>query len=268
MKRIAFNAVFIASLFLAVALALAGCAGPQAEKAGKIELNVSAAASMQKVMQEIKGLYEQAHPGLTVNLNYASSGALQQQIEQGAPVDVFVSAGKKQMDALWNQRLVEKPEYVAGNNLVLVVSAGGKNPPASLQQLSAAGFSKIAVGAPEMVPAGKYAREALEHADVWAEIYPKLVMTKDVRQVLVYVETGNADAGFVYQSDAKATDKVKTAFLVPPEYHSEITYPAAVVKASKQQEQAGEFVRFLLSPEAQAVFKKYGFAPAGKEDAA
>lgn len=250
-------------LVLAAVMTLAGCSGPKAEKA---ELRVSAASSLKNVMQELKGLFEQEQPGAAVSLNYASSGTLQQQIEQGAPVDVFVSAGKKQMDSLWNQGLVDNPRYIAGNKLVLVVSkevsAGQQESPGDLRQLSAAGYEKIAVGAPETVPAGKYAREALEKAGIWAEIYPKLVMAKDVRQVLVYVETGNAEAGLVYKSDAMASDKIKTVFTVPAEYHSRIVYPAAVIKASQQQERADGFLRFLQTDKAQAVFKKHGFTGA------
>jgi molybdate transport system substrate-binding protein len=259
MKGISFKPVLRVVLVSAIVLALAGCSGSKAEKADKTELKVSAAASLQKVMEEIKGLYEQEHIGVSVKLNYASSGTLQQQIEQGAPVDVFVSAGKKQMDALWKKGLVDKPGNVAANNLVLVVPAGQQNSPASLQQLGAADLSKIAIGAPETVPAGKYAKEALEHAGVWSEIYPKLVMAKDVRQVLVYVETGNADAGLVYQTDALASAKVKIAYQIPAAYHAPIIYPAAVVRASQRQEAAGEFLKFLSGSKAQAVFKKHGF---------
>lgn len=259
MKQIPFKAVLKAVLVLVVVLALAGCAGSKPEKVDKPELKVSAAASLQKVMEELKGLYEQKHSGVTVKLNYASSGTLQQQIEQGAPVDVFVSAGKKQMDALWQQGLVDKPVNVAGNSLVLIVSAGQQNLPTDLQQLNAAGFQKIAVGTPETVPAGRYAKEALEHAGVWAAVFPKLVMAKDVRQVLVYVETGNTDAGLVYQTDALASSKVKIAYKIPAEYHGPITYPAALVKASQQQEAAGEFLKYLDTPAVQAVFRKYGF---------
>lgn len=257
-KQVFYKAALILSIFLI----LAGCSATKAEK---LQLNVSAASSLKSVMQELKEMYEQEQPGLTVTLNYASSGALQQQIEQGAPADVFVSAGKKQIDALWDRGLVDKPQYVAGNSLVLVVPAGVQKPPANLQQLTAASFRKIAIGTPETVPAGKYARESLEHAGIWTEVSPRLVMSKDVRQVLVYVETGNADAGLVYRSDALTSGKVKTAYTVPPEFHSGIVYPAAVVRSSQQPGRAEAFVKFLLTSKAQAVFKKYGFTEAGNQ---
>jgi len=245
---------------LAFFLVVAGCASTKEEQIG---LNISAAMSMKSVLQELKKMYEEQHPDITINLNFAASGALRQQIEQGAPVDVFVSAGNQEMSKLYHKGLVGNPNNVAGNKLVLVVPEELQPPPEDLKQLTAARFRKIAIGAPETVPAGKYGKEALERAGVWAEINRKLVMAKDAQQVLVYVETGNADAGLVYQTDATARAGVRTAFMVTAEYHSPIVYSAAVVTASDQPDRAGGFVRFLQTAKVQAVFRKYGFTPAG-----
>lgn len=224
------------------------------------EINVSAAASLKDVFQELKTVYTKDHPDVKINFNFASSGTLQHQIEQGAPVDLFISAGKKQTDALFKKDLLEKPQLVTGNTLVLVTPKAKGKTITDLKELLNSEYSKIALGTPETVPAGKYAEEALEKTGVLKGVTPKLVFAKDVRQVLAYVETGNADAGFVYHSDAISSDKVTMSLTIPENLHKAITYPAALTKNAQNRAETEKFLQFLKSDSAKKVFHQYGFS--------
>lgn len=246
----------IFTLLVLIPVLASGCSGGgQAEKT----VNVSAAVSLKDVLGEITEAFTQKKPGVRLSFNYASSGTIQQQIEQGAPVDLFISAGKKQMDDLLNQGLVGTPQTIAGNDLVLVIPSGSSKTINSLQELKSTWFQKIAMGNPAAVPAGKYALEALKKEGVLNNISPRLVLAKDVRQVLIYVETGNAEAGFVYRTDALKSGKVKVGLAVPPDFHSPVVYLAAVVKRAQNGDEAGRFLEFLKTAEARQIFKKYGF---------
>jgi molybdate transport system substrate-binding protein len=223
-------------------------------------LLISAAASLKEALEEIKPLYQQSKPNVNINYNFGSSGALQQQIEQGAPADIFISAAKKQVDALEQKGLLVPGtrNIIAKNRLVLVVP---KNVVGitSFYGLKDAKVKKIAIGEPRSVPAGQYAQQVLEKLKIWSEIKSKLVFANNVRQVLASVESGNADAGLVYITDAKISDKVKVVVTADEKYHSPIIYPLAVVKRSKNVDAAKEFSQFLSSNQAKTVFKKYGF---------
>lgn len=254
-----------------LAWVLAGCSSPaavqSAQSAPKTELIVSAAASLQDSLNTLKDKYEKHHPDIKLIFNYASSGTLQKQIEQGAPADIFISAGMKQMKALTDASLVEKDSVLLQNKLVVVVpqeqATSSYNKSITLNDLAGPTFLKLAVGEPATVPAGQYSKEALTKAGLWDKLEPKMVFAKDVRQVLNYVETGNADAGLVYLTDAKSSDKTAVAIEVPDELHAPILYPEAIVKATKHSKEAGEFLDFLRTDEAMGVFSKDGFsAPA------
>ncbi|MFD2331270.1 molybdate ABC transporter substrate-binding protein [Cohnella sp. GCM10020058] len=233
-----------------------------APSAEAVELTVSAAASLTDALGELKALYETAHPEVTLSFNFGASGALQQQIEQGAPADLFLSASSKNMQALVDKGLVQEQHNLLKNELVVVVPSDGGAAVAKLEDLSDAAVKKVAVGIPESVPAGGYAKDALTAAGLWDSLQAKLVQGKDVRQVLQFVETANADAGFVYKTDALSSDKVKIAFAVDPSQYKSIVYPVGVVKATKHAEAAGSFYAYLQTPEAIAVFVKYGFSAA------
>ncbi|WP_370636347.1 molybdate ABC transporter substrate-binding protein [Cohnella sp. CFH 77786] len=225
----------------------------------KTELLVSAAASLKDSLGEIGKLYEKQHPDIEVTFNYGSSGTLQKQIEQGAPADLFFSAGKKQVDALAKQDLIGENKTILLNELVLVVPADSKLTFTTVKQLTDEAVKTVAIGQPESVPAGQYAKETLTARKVWDVLQDKLVYAKDVRQVLTYVETGNADAGFVYKTDALTTKKARIALKIIPGVHSPIVYPAGIVKESKHPAEAKAFFVYLQSKEAGAVFTKYGF---------
>ena len=228
--------------------------------AQKTSLTVSAAISLSNALQEIKSLYQRSKPDVNITYNFGASGALEQQIEQGAPVDVFFSAAAKQMNALEQKKLLVPGtrKNLLNNRLVLITP---KNGPAlsNLSQLTDSQVKRIAVGEPKSVPAGQYDQETLKNLKIFDAVKPKLVYGNNVRQVLTYVESGNADAGLVYLTDAKQSTAVKVGAIAPDSLHSPIVYPVAVLKDSKNVATAKDFVQFLSSSQAQTVFQKDGF---------
>lgn len=249
-------------------MTVAGCGRNEFSSPKAVELTVSAAASLTDCLQELQGFYEGKTKNVKLNLNFGASGVLRQQIEQGAPADLFISADAKTMKMLADKQLLEDGRYrtLLANRLVLIVPTGSTAALAKMEDLVKAEIKKIAVGAPETVPAGNYAKEALTNDRLWDVLQPKIVLTKDVRQVLTYVETGNVDAGFVYQTDALTTNKVRIAVAVNSQSYKPIEYPAAVVKTTKHKNEAQQFYQFLFSKEAQDVLVKYGFSiPRGRE---
>ena len=228
------------------------------------QLTVSAAASLKNVMEEIELLYPKKHPETEIIYNFASSGSLQRQIEHGAPVDVFISAATKQMDALEKQDLLltETRRDLLKNQMVLVTPTSNKNNNLKLDNfddLTTKEITTIALGEPNSVPAGKYAQEVLTYFKIADKVNSKAVYGKDVRQVLNYVATGNVDAGIIYHTDAQVSDNVKIVAIAPETSHSPVIYPIAIIKDSDNPEAARELVEFLTTPEAQAVFEEYGF---------
>ncbi len=223
-------------------------------------LTVSAAISLSNALQEIKSLYQSSQPSVNITYNFGASGALLQQIEQGAPVDVFFSAAAKQMDTLQQKNLL-----VPGTRRTLLTNSVAlitpKNGPAlaDFKDLTRSQVQKIAIGEPRSVPAGQYAQEVLTNLKIFDALKPKLVYGNNVRQVLSYVETGNVDAGIVYITDAKQSNSVQVGAIALPNLHSPIVYPVAVLKDSKNVTAARNFVQFLSESQAQAVFQKYGF---------
>lgn len=236
-------------------------AQPQVEAKGKpVELLISAAASLTECMDELKAAYMQEHPEVTIKANYGSSGALQQQIEQGAPADIFFSAGLSQMNALVAKGLMDEGTVkdLLENKLVLIIPMGGKNL-ASLQDLVSSDITKIAVGDPKSVPAGQYADEAFRSLGLYDAVKGKLIYAKDVREVLTWVETGNVQAGFVYETDAKISKKIVISAVAPEGSHKRVIYPVGVLTESKHPAEAKAFVEHFFTDEAKAVFAKYGF---------
>jgi len=231
--------------------------------ASPMELVISAAASLQDSLLAIQPVYEKEHPAIKLSFNFGASGTLQKQIEQGAPADVFISAGAKQMKTLVTEGLINSSDQsnLVSNDLVLVVPNDSKikfdvN---SCTELLKAAFKNVAIGIPETVPAGLYAQETLKYLNIYDKLTPKLVQGKDVRQVLTYVETGNADAGFVYRTDAMTSKKVKVVLTIAQRAFEPIIYPEGVVKETKHVTEATDFYKYLQGSEAQAVFLKNGF---------
>ncbi|MCD1257257.1 molybdate ABC transporter substrate-binding protein [Paenibacillus athensensis] len=227
-----------------------------------VELTVSAAASLTDALKEVQTAYEAAHAGIKLSFNFGASGALQQQIEQGAPADLFLSAAAKNMKALVDKQLIDPALQTAllANSLVVVVPADARTAPVALSDLTKPEVKAVAIGIPESVPAGSYAKEALTKAGLWDALQAKTVQGKDVRQVLQYVETGNADAGFVYKTDALTSAKVRVAFAADPATYAPIVYPFGIVKATKHPQEAADLYAYLQSQAALDVFQKYGFS--------
>jgi molybdate transport system substrate-binding protein len=226
-------------------------------------LTVSAAISLRDALDEIAKLYNAEQPGTPLSFNLGGSGTLQRQIEQGAPVDVFISASPKEMDALESKGLLlpGTRRNVAKNSVVLIVPTGTAGL-SNFQDLTKPAAKVIAIGEPQTVPAGKYAQEVLTYFGLYNQLKPKLVLAKDVRQVLTYIETGNADAGIVYATDARTANKVTVIATAPADSHSPVVYPGAVIKNSANLAGAKNFLEFLAGAKARDVFQKYGFIPA------
>jgi len=222
-------------------------------------LTVSAAASLKDAIVEVENAYRIGHSKIDFANNFGSSGTLTAQINQGAPVDLFISASAKPMDDLQARGMI-----VAGtrrnllrNTLVLIAPLNSKL--ADFQGLTDRSVRMIALGDPGSVPAGQYGQETLVALHLLDTVKAKFVLAKDVRQVLAYVETGNADAGLVYATDALTSGKVRVVAVAPEWTHDAIVYPAAVVRGGHREEVARSFVEFLSSPVAQAIFVKRGF---------
>jgi len=234
-------------------------------------ITVSAAISLKDALDELGPIFQvQQHRknggnGTAVTYNYGGSGTLARQIEQGAPVDVFFSAAEKQMDELAMQGLIvaDTRRDLVGNALVLIAPAQA-SALHSFQDLSSPAVKTLALGETSTVPAGMYARQTLEHLGLFASLEKKVVYAKDVRAVLTYVETGNADAGMVYQTDANTSKKVRVIAVAPADSHDPILYPAAVLRDAKNSSAARAFLEFLQGADARAVFQKYGFTSAEK----
>jgi molybdate transport system substrate-binding protein len=223
-------------------------------------LTVSAAASLTDAFRAIGPTFEAAHPGVSLRFNFAASGVLIQQIVQGAPVDVFASADQEAMDRGVAQKVVDAATRrdFAANAVVLIVPAQGGPAIGSLADLTRAEVRRIAVGKTASVPVGRYTRQVLDSAGLWAALEPKFVQADSVRQVLDYVARGETDAGFVYRTDAaRMADKVRIVLTAAG--HAPVRYPAAVVGETRRPALAKAFVDFLASPAAQDVLGRYGF---------
>ncbi len=227
----------------------------------KYSLTISAAASMADAMEDIAKLYNKKYPNVTLTFNYGSSGTLQKQIEQGSPVDVFISAATKQMNALKDGKLLynDTIRTIAYNKVVLIVPKDSKLGLKKFMDLTGSSVDIVALGEPSSVPAGQYGQEVLTYYGILDKVKAKAVYAKDVTEVLTWVERGNADAGIVYRTDALNSSKVKIIATAPAISHSTVEYPAAVIRGSKHPKVANTFVKFLDTEQAQEVLDEYGF---------
>ncbi len=230
-------------------------------KQENVQLTVSAAASLKEALGEITPLYSKAKSNVAIRNNFGSSGDLQQQIINGAPVDVFISAAAKQMDELQKKDLIvtDTRRDLLSNRLVLIVPAD-KGDAKELKDLTNASIERIAIGDPRSVPAGQYAEQALTKLELLQDVQSKFVLGNNVRQVLQFVESGNAQAGIVYATDAKTSTKVKVVQVIDAKLHKPIVYPIAVIQKSTNQPSAKSYLEFLSSEPAKTIFEKYGFS--------
>ena len=240
---------------------LALCAGSfGCVSAQGANLLVFAAASLTESLKEIGTSYH-TQTGDTVRFNFASSSFLARQIEEGAQADVFFSADEAKMNVLEKQGLVVAGTRVSllSNSLVIVVGSDTSLVIESVNDLRKPRFQRIALADPRTVPAGIYAREYLERAGLWSAVQRKIVPLDNVRAALSAVESGDVEAGIVYQTDATISKKVRIAYRVPKQNAPAISYPVAVLRSSTQLPAAKQFVRYLQSAESRRVFQRFGF---------
>ena len=224
------------------------------------ELNVFAAASLTDALQEIAAGYEKGGGDLIV-LNLGASSALARQIQEGAPADLFLSADEEKMNGLERQKLLlpGTRKSVLSNTLVVVVPADSTLKIAGVKDLARPGIRALALAEPQTVPAGIYAKEYLRRQGIWSQVIDRVIPTENVRAALAAVESGNADAGIVYRTDAGISKKVRIAWEVPRAEGPAISYPFAILAGSERKEAARRFLAHLESPAARAVFRKHGF---------
>ena len=249
---------------LALAMAATACrhdapagAPPRAVVRSPQKVLVFAAASTSEVIEELKSIFSPI--GIQLQSSYASSSTLAQQILHGADADVFISADQESANLLAKKLLVAESKPLLGNRLVVIVPADSTLEVHSPADLASAKLDRIAVGDPDSVPAGKYAKRALVKLGVWDKLQGKVVSAADVRQALTYVETGAAAAGVVYATDAAASKKVRVACEIPEEITGPVRYPVVLLTHANKNAAAKVFYRFLFSEQAADIFRKHGF---------
>src|SRR5258705_7485279 len=225
-------------------------------------LTVFAAASLKNALDDIDAAYT-AKTGVKVVASYAASSALAKQIEQGAPADIFVSADTDWMDYAISKKTINEPTRVnlLGNSIVLIAPKDSKIGNVTISRgfdlAKLAGDGRIATGDVKAVPVGKYAKAALEKLGAWPAAEPKFAMAESVRAALTLVARGEAVLGIVYSTDAKIEPGVKIIGTFPADSHPAIIYPVAATATAKTQ--AADYLAFLRSSAAKAIFEKYGF---------
>lgn len=250
----------IAGLFTAfVILAVASLSPAAAEDK---TITVFAAASMKNALDEIDAAYT-ARTGVKITASYAASSVLARQIEQGAPADVFVSADTDWMDYAISKKTINEPSrvHLLGNSIVLIAPKDSKVNNVTIAQgfdlAKLAGDGRIATGDVKSVPAGKYAKAALEKLGAWQAAEPKFAMAESVRAALTLVARGEAALGIVYSTDAKVEPGVKIVGTFPADSHPAIIYPVAATATAKPE--ANDYLAFLRSTAAKTILEKYGF---------
>lgn len=224
-------------------------------------ITIAAAASLKNCMDDkLIPMFNEKYPNIKVQATYDSSGKLQAQIEEGAEIDVFISAAKKQINELNEKGLIEDSSIVEllENKIVLIVPKGNNKDIKTFDDILKS--DKIAIGDPESVPAGQYAKQLFENLKIWDQASPKASLGTNVTEVLNWVAEASADSGIVYSTDATSNNKVEIVSEAPEGSVSKVIYPVGIIKASKNKEEAKSFTNFLQSDEAIKVFESYGFS--------
>ncbi|BCO10482.1 molybdate ABC transporter substrate-binding protein [Desulfolithobacter dissulfuricans] len=230
-------------------------------RVGAATVRLAAAASMTDAVRELIQAFTAAHPGVTIQPNFASSGSLAKQIIQGAPVDLYISANQRWMNWLVENRAIDPgtARILAHNALVFI----GPSTTRARTMLDLTSLARIGIGSPKSVPAGQYAAQAMENAGIYRQLLEDrcLVMAKDVRQALLYADRGEVDGAFVYRTDARLARKSTVLFTVPPELHDPVSYPIGLTPEGRQNPEARAFYSFATGPLAAGILKSYGFTP-------
>jgi molybdate transport system substrate-binding protein len=221
------------------------------------DLNLSVAASLKEVINELSDNFARNHPGVKFVKNYGASGALAKQVENGAPSDIFIAANLEWMEYLKNKKLVDAAS-ISNFTYNTLVFAGAPGKASSMQDLVK--LERIAIGSPKSVPAGEYATEAFKKAGIDKQLDKKLVMAKDVRECLMYAERGEVDGALVYRTDALLAKQAKILFTVPQELYPRVTYPMSLTVSGAKNRDAAAFFTYLHSEDAKSVLTRYGFA--------
>lgn len=246
--------------------ALFGCSTPEADNASdtaaaQVELTIAAAASLTDVTSEIAEAYKSVEPNVNLTFTYASSGSLQTQIMEGAPIDIFMSAAQRQMDALEAEDLLMEGTRanLLENKVVLIVPSDSTLEIDSFDDLTSDSIKTVAMGDPASVPAGQYAEEVLTSLEIKDEVEAKANYGTDVRQVLTWVENGEVDCGIVYATDAATSDGVTVICEAPKDSVQQIIYPISILKDCEYSTEAQAFIDYLSSDKCAKIFASYGF---------
>lgn len=256
--------ITIITLFTVLSLSLLGCGTSSANSTSSnetIDLTISAAASLQFPMDEIAENFQADNPNIKVSINYASSGSLRKQIEQGAPADLFFSANIKHFDELIPQNLVDEDSRTefAHNKICLIFDNKLKETIKTIEDINNQAINKISIGTPETVPAGNYAKQSLEFYNLFDKVEDKIVYGKSVKDVVAYVESGNVDVGMVYFSDTTTMKENITYIDVDDSSHKAIQYVCGIVSSSKQKDASKKFIEYVQSQKGKESLNKYGF---------
>ncbi|WP_414045222.1 molybdate ABC transporter substrate-binding protein [Macrococcus equi] len=247
-------------LLVLICIIMSGCGEQSATNKNsheKVIITVSAAASLKNALSEVEKEYEKKHNHVDIKFNYGASGALARQIISGAPVDIFFSAAEDKTNGLVQHKVVDKQDVTSllKNHLVLI----SNKKLSSVNDLQDKKIEKIALGNPETVPAGMYSKQVLDQSKLYQKVKSKIVQTKDVRQVLTYVETGNTEAGIVYTSDLHSDNNIKYKIRIDDKLHDTITYPIAKIKTTKHKQETDELYQYLISKQCKKIYQSYGF---------
>jgi molybdate transport system substrate-binding protein len=254
------NKIFLFSIVALGMILMATAIYPSAEQE-TTTITVSAAASLTEAFTDLATRFEEENPEIDLNLNFAGSGTLRMQIESGAPIDVFASASQKHVNLLSDAGLIDEDSRkdFAENSLVLIAPIDSQLNITDLQDLVDTEVERIAIGDPETAPVGNYAKQSITEAGLWDLLENKLVYGENVKQVLVYVETNEVEAGFVYMTDTKTaqSDMIKIITTVP--VTTPISYPIAIITSSEHKEESQKFVDFVTGEKGRSILGSYGF---------
>ena len=237
---------------------MAGCGTADQKPGDQGLVVVFAAASTTNAVDAVKAAFSR-NTGAEVRTSYAASSTLARQIENGAEADLFISADVKWADYIEGKLPVAKRRNLLGNRLVIVVPADAKLKLTKPEDLVSDDVQHLALGDPDAVPAGRYAKQALTRLGIWEKLKGKVAAAEDVRHALTYVETGAAEAGIVYATDAAVSKKVRVAVEIPANLTEPVRYPVLLLKRAAGNKAAESFYDYLGSPEATQVFEKFGF---------
>ena len=228
-------------------------------------ITVSAAISLSGALEEIAKAYKTAGGG-EVRFNFAASNVLARQVANGAPADLFISADEAQMDYAQARHAIDPATRLPllCNRLVIVVPSTREPSWRDAKALLGDDVRRVAIGDPAGVPAGVYTKQYLEQISLWRHLQPKLLPLANVRAALAAIESGGADAGFVYESDATTTSRVRVVLVIDGPGAPQIIYPAAITARSSNRAAAVKFLEYLKSPIATDIFRRYRFSPTAR----